>query len=270
MIGPARVLRAGRAGGPRLVLVHGLEDGWASWRDLAAAVGPQWQVAALDLPWRSGGDYRWRHSAAADWLAQALDDLGDPPDVLLAHSFGANAAMDLMAAGDGRPGRAAVLICPLYRPPGAPVTWRTLDRARTNFERHIRDGVRAKLGERASGIGPDVLEAMMAKALDRVGPMGLLTAFERYIASAGLTLDAISQRVLVLGGAHDPTLSAEAAHTLGAGIPSATVQIDVGFDHFCHIREPVGVLAHVGAFLQEVTMTMQTPVTVAAHEGGAA
>ncbi|WP_422768927.1 alpha/beta fold hydrolase [Plantactinospora sp. WMMC1484] len=270
MIGESRVLRPAGPDCPRLVLVHGLEDSWASWRGLAAVTDPRWRVTALDLPWRSGNDYRWRRSAAADWLARALDELGEPVDVLVAHSFGANAAMDLMAAGNNAVGPAAVLICPLYRPPGAATTWRTLDRARTNFERHVRDGVLARLGERAAGIGPDVLEVMMVKALDRVGPMGLLTVFERYVASADLALEAIGQRIMVLGGAHDPTLSTEAAHLLGARIPTATVRVDVHFDHFCHIREPVNVHAHVDAFLQEVIVTMQSSVTGAASRGGAA
>jgi pimeloyl-ACP methyl ester carboxylesterase len=253
MIGrvPAHLLRRGRPGGLRVVLAHGLEDGWSCWQGLVGRLDPDWSVRALDLPWRAGNDYRWRQrGGAAGWLAAGLDGLDEPVDALVAHSFGANAALELMAAGDQRVGRAVVLICPLYRPPEAPVTWRMFDRARRSFEAHIRDGVRARMGPRVASVEPDVLESMMDKALDRVGPIGLLTVFESFVASTDLALETIGQRAMVLAGGADRTLSATAARMLAARIPAAAVRVDESFDHFCHVRRPLRVAEQVGEFLR--------------------
>lgn len=228
-----------------MVLVHGLEDAWSSWLPLAVLLDEEWRVTALDLPWRAGNDYRWRAAdTAAGWLARALGN--DPVDAVVAHSFGANAALQLMAAGT-LPG-AAVLICPLYRPPAVGVTWDVFDRARANFERLITDGIRARLGGR--DLEPDVLAAMAGKALDRIGPHGVLTAFDCFVASTDLPLEDVGQRALVLAGTADLSLSARAARALAARIPDAAVEIADDVDHFCHVRRPRLVAAHVRRFLR--------------------
>ncbi len=246
----ARRLHRGMPGGLRVVLAHGLEDSWSCWRPLVDRLDPGWGVRALELPWRAGNDYRWREQdSAAGWLAAALDTLDEPPDALVAHSFAANAALELMAAGDLRVGSAVVLVCPLYRPPVAEVTWDMFDRARATFEEHIREGVRARMGKRMAVVEPDVLAAMTVKALDRVGPIGLLTVFERFVASADLPLHAVSQRTMVLAGGADRSLSATAARMLAAAIPGATAQVNDDFDHFCHVRRPDRVAEHIGELL---------------------
>jgi len=233
------------------VLAHGLEDDWSCWRGLVERLDPDWHIRTLDLPWRAGNDYRWRQrDSAAAWLAAGLDGLDEPADALVAHSFGANAALELMAAGDRRVGDAVALICPLYRPPEAEVTWRMFDRARQSFEAHIRDGVRAKMGHRTGAVEPDVLESMVDKTLDRIGPLGLLTAFESFVASTDIALERIDQRVMVLAGGADRTLSATAARMLAARIPAATVRVDDNFDHFCHVRRPYRVAEQVSEFLR--------------------
>lgn len=239
-----------RHGAPRVLLVHGLEDGWASWRELAAQLPSGWGVAALDLPWRAGNDYRWRQSATpSQWLRAGLDLLGEPIDAVVAHSFGANAALGLMAAGDRAIGAAAALICPLYRPPTAEVTWRMLDRSHHTFVENIREGVRARLGPRAARTDVEVLDGMLAKAVDRVGPLGLLATFDQFVASADLPLHAVEQPTVILAGGADPVLSTATAERLAERIPRATLRTHQDFDHYCHIRQPARVAELLGGFL---------------------
>lgn len=257
-------LSEGRPGGLRVAFAHGLEDVWASWKPVARRLDPAWRLVALDLPWRAGNDYRWRRQdSPAGWLRAGLDAVGGPVDVVVAHSFGANALLDLCCAG-ARPAAAVVLVCPLYRPPAVPVTWRLLDRSRRNFEAHIHDGVRARLGGRAAALDPDVLTAMMAKALDRVGPAGLLAVFEQFVASADLPLTRVTPPALVLAGGADPTLSAAAAGALAGGIPGAVLRLNDHFDHFCHIRDPDAVAAQLSEFLR-----VAVPAAPHQTEGGA-
>jgi pimeloyl-ACP methyl ester carboxylesterase len=169
---------------------------------------------------------------------------------MVAHSFGANATLTLLCALDPRPGPAAALVCPVYRQPKYPVTWRMFDRARTTFVEHIRDGLRARMGERAGLIDPAVLEKMMDMALERVGPSGFLTVFQQYIASSDLTLEQIVVPTLLVAGGADPTLSRNGANALATRIPGSEVRITDAYDHFCHIRHASGVAAQVAEFVR--------------------
>lgn len=256
----ARTLAPGTPGGPLVVLAHGLEDSWASWQPLAAELDPDWRLVALDLPWRAGNDYRWRHRQPGQWLGDALDLVGAVPDALVAHSFGANATLELLCAHDQRVGRTVALVCPLYRLPRHPVTWRMFDRSMATFVEHIREGLLARLGGRADGMDRSVLETMMDLAQDRVGPSGFLTVFQQFTASADLPLGTVELPTLVLAGGADPTLSREAAVALADAMPGATVQIRDDYDHFCHVRHARGVAAQVSDLVEAVLSTRSPSV----------
>ena len=255
----AHLLCAGHPRGRSVVLAHGLEDSWECWLPLAPRLDPDWRLVALDLPWRPGNDYRWRRRPSSAWLAAGLSTLERPADLVLAHSFGANAMLELMCAGSPyRPGQ-AVLICPLYRPPDVPVTWSVFDRARRAFERHIHDSLRSRLGRRTAVLPPDVVESMIAKAIDRVGPSGFLAVFEQFSSSAVLGLDAVDSAVLVLAGGADPTLSPDAAGALAARIPGARLVIGPDYDHFCHVQRPDEVAAAVLGFVRSPVLAAAQP-----------
>jgi pimeloyl-ACP methyl ester carboxylesterase len=252
-----RTLAEGAPGAPLIVLAHGLEDRWTSWAGLAAKLNPDWRLVALDLPWRSGNDYRWRTRSSSDWLGDALDMVGASPDVLIAHSYAANAALNLLCDLDPRSIPAVLLICPLYNQPRHLVTWEMFDRARTAFAAHIQEGLRAQLGRRLHTMEPDVLQTMTDLALDRVGPSGFVTVFQQFTASSDLALEAVEVPTLVLAGGADPTLAPEAATALAARIPGAELQLHKHYDHFCHIRQVTGVAAHTTNF---VTRTLTRTV----------
>lgn len=246
---PVHTLAPGVPDGPLVVLVHGLEDGWASWLPMAAELDPDWRVVALDLPWRAGNDYRWHRRPPSEWLGDALDLLDARPDALVAHSFGATATLELLCEQDSRPGSAVALISPLYRHPGYPVTWRLFDRAREEFVEHIREGLRARMAARAETTDPTVLAAMMDVALDRVGPSGFLAVFQQFTASAHLALGRVEAATLLVAGARDPSLPPDAARALARAIPGARVRVNDGYDHFCHFRQARGVAAQVAGFI---------------------
>jgi pimeloyl-ACP methyl ester carboxylesterase len=251
-------LSPGAPGGPLVALVHGLESAWTSWLPMAVELNPDWRLVALDLPWRPGNEYRWGARSAGEWLGEALDLLDATPDALIAHSFGANATLELLCGYDPRPGRAVTLICPFYRLPHEAVTWRMFDKARGTFIKHMRDGLRARMGARAGVMDSGVLETMMDGAINRVGPSGFLTAFQEYTASANLALGNVGVPTLVVAGSADPTLSREAALTLVGGMPGAVVRINQGYDHFCHVRHARGVAAQVVDFVDAVRTPTRT------------
>ncbi len=254
----AHTLAPGVPGAPLVAFAHGLEDSWTSWMPLAAELNPDWRLVALDLPWRPGNDYSWRGRSPGHWLGDGLDMLDTTPDALVAHSFGANAALELLCRFDSRPGRAVALVCPMYRRPSQPVTWRMLDRSRSMFVQHIRDSVRARMGARADSIQPDVLATMMDLALDRVGPVGFLTVFNEFVASGNLRLDNVETPTLVVAGGADATLSHADATALADRMPGASLRFHHDYDHFCHFRFARGVAAQVIDLVDAATATSNT------------
>jgi pimeloyl-ACP methyl ester carboxylesterase len=205
------------------------------------------------MPWRAGNDYRWRgRRSAASWLASALDQLDEPVSALVGHSFGSNAVLELLAADDRPPFAAAVLTSPFFCPPQLRVTWKVFEQARRNFTHQVREGLRARLGSRVAAMEGEVLEAMMAKAIDRIGPAGFLAAFDQFVSTADLRLANVTVPTLVLGGGSDPTLGWRDAAALARAMPSAIVVIEEGYDHFCHVRQVMEVARRIAAFLQEI------------------
>jgi pimeloyl-ACP methyl ester carboxylesterase len=232
---PGQVLAAGTPDGPCLVFVHGIEDSWQTWTELARWLDPRWRLLALDLPWRAGNDYRWRWVAGpGDWVAAGLAAaLGERRCVLVGHSFGANAVLARLAGGEPRVA-AAVLAAPFFRPAGAAVTWQTFDLSREAFERQVADGILARLRRRPQ---PEVFELMLARTCERIGPVGFLAVFEQYLASGHLPLSHVDIPALVLAGDGDPGMVAPHLRALAGGLPRGRFARGAGLDHFCHIHQ---------------------------------
>ncbi|MEU5695823.1 alpha/beta hydrolase [Actinosynnema sp. NPDC020468] len=238
---------------PLLVLVHGMEDGPGCWQPLVEQLGDRWWTIAPALPWRAGGDYRWRATGTpgallAAELATVLSTVDERPVALVGHSFGANAVLEL-AARASAPAAALVLLSPTYRPPDLELTWATFDRSRAAFDRQIADGVATRLGRRLATLDADVAAAMAAKAADRAGPAGFLAAYDQFAASADLPLRAVPMPALVLSGRGDPSLGRTRAAALAAAMPTARVVVEDHFDHFCHVRQAADVAARITEFL---------------------
>lgn len=87
-----RVLRAGDAGKPLVVLVHGFTGSKENWLPMIAALGKDYRVVAPDLPgWgesqrKPGEDYS--PQAQSRRLRSFIDALGAKPTLLVGHSMG--------------------------------------------------------------------------------------------------------------------------------------------------------------------------------------
>lgn len=249
------VSRAPGTAGPVVALVHGLEGSWDSWRPLVEAL-TGCRAYALDLPWRAGNPYRWRqHGTPADWLRQALDLVPEPVDVLLGHSFGANAVLEHLATSEGtRVPSAAVLLAPFYRPESLTVDWPLHDAALAGFRRVIAAGVGVGLGERARTMDPEVLAAMVDTTLERIGPVGFLSLFLQFVGTTELALADVTVPTLVLAGRNDESLAGNRATALAAAMPTATVRQHAHYSHFCHAEQTGDVAAEIATFLMNTPM----------------
>jgi pimeloyl-ACP methyl ester carboxylesterase len=239
--------------GARLVLVHGMEDDWRSWIPLVDLLDPALRVTAVDLPWRAGNGYRWRRSGTPGaWLAAALRQLPEPPDILIGHSLGANAVLEMLATEPAPAPRGAILVAPFYCPPGIEITWRVFERARRGFEQIIREGMWVRLGRRAQPVDAELAETILAKMIERIGPVGFTTLFDQFVATADLPLAEVTVPTLVVGSHTDPSLAGGRAAALGNAMPAAEVVLEAGFDHFCHVQQVDELAGHLSRFIEKV------------------
>lgn len=245
----AHLLGLPGATGRTVVFVHGMEDGSETWRPLAELLDPSWRTVALDLPWRAGNDYRWRRGGSAgEWLHRQLAGLHGAPDVIVAHSFGASAMLDVLAT-DAAPAGAVVLVAPVVRPVELEIDWDVFERARAEFGEVIRDAMLVRLGRRADRIDEELRADMAAKMLARIGPRGFMALFEQFVSSAELELHDVRVPTLVLAGRRDPALAGAHAASLAKAMPDAVVEVIEHYDHFCHVEQAEDVARRLVEFV---------------------
>jgi pimeloyl-ACP methyl ester carboxylesterase/acyl-CoA thioesterase FadM len=245
----------GDPGRPVVLLLHGLEDGWSSWEDLARWLVPHYRCVAVDLPWRTAGDYRWRRRPAEQWIADVVDRVR--ASAIVAHSFSANALLQGLARAE-LAADMMVLISPFYRPPSVPVDWRTFEHSLADFRTTMTAGLRIRLGARAARIEPDVFARMASAMLDGIGVLGFLAVFEQFATASNLDLSACPGRALIVAGSRDPGIAGERAEWLHRAIPHAVMAVDPDYSHFCHLDQPDLIGPLVADFLQEGTAPMGT------------
>ena len=260
-----RALHASSATGPVVVFLHGMEDTWRTWCPLVDRLDSGWRFYVLDPPWRAGAGYRWRRrSTPGRWLATTLRTLPAPVDVLVGHSLGANAVLESLARSRVLAPAGALLLAPFYCPPELDITWRVFERAQRDFEQIIREALECRLGPRLATLEPSLVDSMVAKMVERIGPVGFTTIFDQFVASADLTFGPARVPTLVVAGDRDPALDAHRAAALRSRLPWASVVMEPGFDHFCQVRQVDAVARHLTGFVE------QTCAARAANQGGCA
>ncbi len=249
------LLAPGRPGGPHCIAVHGLEGSWPAWQSVADALGPRWRFSALDLPWRAGSNQRWpRHLAVQQVVSELAEAYADGtaagatgPPLLLAHSLGANVLIELLTQAEA-PNWPLVALFPLYRGARAPVSWESFDASRRNFQATIGAGVRARLGERSAMLGETLVQRIVDRAIERVGPCGLTATFDRWALSADFALEEIVAPLLVVASIDDSALSPGAAGELVGRVTNARLELRDELDHFAHLSHPVEVAELIAGF----------------------
>ncbi|WP_166436054.1 alpha/beta fold hydrolase [Cellulomonas shaoxiangyii] len=231
----------------RVVLLHGLAGGPATWAPVAQRVGVHPAagappVVAPALPWHSGADPSWAWDATDP--GRVLDTLLADGDVVVAHSF---AAVLLLArlCGD-LPVRPAgvVLVSPFYRPDARDFRWSTLAHYLDDFHLLLAQGVRA-VASRA--IADDLLADMAVAVRDRVGAHGWVRFFTAYLGTPSLDVAALDVPLLVVHGQDDDVALPADGAALADRVPGARLVPVAGAGHFPMLTAPDAVADAVAA-----------------------
>ncbi|MBS2962360.1 alpha/beta fold hydrolase [Actinocrinis puniceicyclus] len=246
----ARLLRDGSAQPDACVaLLHGLGESERVWEPLARHLPAGLRLWSFELPWDAADGSDWTVEAApAVWLERALDLAGCRPRILIAHSYAANALLDLLCAGTGALDPAAlVLFSPFYRSSSAEFDWPAISHYLNDFTEVLYAGIQAQARPR----DPDLAQAMAERVRDRIGVYGWLAYFTLFTATPRLDLDKLRAPCLVIGGETDTASYPRDCRALARALPDARVEVIGGGGHFTMLEDPLRAAALISRFLEE-------------------
>ncbi|KUJ66216.1 hypothetical protein ACZ90_39210 [Streptomyces albus subsp. albus] len=249
----------------RVLLLHGLASGAAVWNGFTALADPAYELWTAELPWRGSGVPGWPDRPADDWVAQAVAALPGPPDIVVGHSFGANALLAWLARAEtaGHAPRGVVLVSPFYRSQQEQFDWDAISYYLNHFDRILSDGLRVSSGGR---LEPSVQQDMALKVRERIGPYGWMRFFETYLGTPRLPIDRMLMPFLIIGGETDFAAFPNEAEALGQVLPDAEVRILPGVGHFTMVERAAEFSEAVNGFLSTVTARPRPGASLSAME----
>jgi pimeloyl-ACP methyl ester carboxylesterase len=236
-------------------LVHGLGENSKIWNELVERLPDDLVVWNFGLPWDAAAGNQWAlEREPTVWLERALALVPAVPDVLVAHSFGANVLLDHLSrdgavslSGSGLKG--LVLMSPFYRPTPTAFDWDVISYYLNDFPDLLRGGL-AALRRGSAPPAPELVEGMVEKVRDRIGPYGWLRFFELFSATPMLDIAAVDVPTLVIGGDRDTASYPEDCRSLARALPRASVEILPRCGHFPTIDHPDRIVALLDKFLR--------------------
>ncbi|MFG2877386.1 alpha/beta fold hydrolase [Streptomyces sp. NPDC048337] len=246
-------LRRAAAGDPaplRVLTLHGLAGTTEVWRRFNALAHPSLEIWEAELPWAASavGTHGWSHHPdPVPWVREALAEVPGGPDVVIAHSFAANATLELLAAAEPGTGPdKAVLVAPFHRRDPADFDFETAQYYLNGFHRILDEGLRISSDGR---LPEDLRELMALRMRERIGPYGWMRFFDSYLRSPFVDTSALARPVLVIAGEHDFAAPPGDARGLAGALPDAEVHVFGDSGHFPMAEQPELFAAAVNAFI---------------------
>lgn len=207
------------------------------------------RVVAPSMPWRQGADPSWRDGPGAGAsLNRVLEELGEPPTLLIGHSFGAGAVIEALCSPTPPPVSAAAVIAPPYRMERRAPSWDLFKTAWSAYERQVERSLRARLQAPLPAEREDRFGDLVRRILDQQGPSWFLAAFDQMVASARWPLERVAPPVLVLVGHQDPGLFPDQLDALVTRLPDVELIVDPEVGHVPQVTHPHRLAAAIDGF----------------------
>ncbi|AXL91908.1 alpha/beta hydrolase [Streptomyces sp. CB09001] len=212
----------------RVTLVHGLAGSTRLW-DACRAEAPEGvRTTAADVRWPLDGTAG--PGLTGDPAGLVADVVrGTRAEVVVAHSFAANALLEHLASPQASPLRAAVLVAPFYRPRRQDFDWDTISYYFNRFHLILEEGLHVSAGGR---LDPEVRHAMALRVRESIGPYGWMDFFGAYLRTPALPLHRVRLPVLVVAGSDDRAAPVSDARALAGALPAARLAEFPGCGHF--------------------------------------
>lgn len=233
----------------RTLLLHGLGSSGSVWDGITPLLPAQLELWDADLPWGSEGDAAWASDPDIHrWVADALASVGDV-QVVVAHSFGANALLELVDRQGGCGISAAVFVSPFFRAHADDFDWDTISYFLNHFDRIIEEGVRLRGGGRLSS---EMSHELAVRVRNRIGPYGWIRFFGTYLRTPELTIGPVAPHVQVVAGERDIAAFPADSRALARTIPGCALDVLADCGHFAMVESPGEFAAILERFLSSV------------------
>lgn len=216
-------------GSTSVVFVHGLGSSGQCWEVVMAHLSGGLDPWIFEMPWGGGGGATWAQGRPGRHLDTRFAAMDAPPDIVVAHSFGANVVLEELAAGRMPTVRAAVLVSPFYRPAPESFCFEDLSHYLDDFPQILREGVRLRAG---SGRSDELLLDLAVKIQERIDPYGWMRFMRSYLRTPLLDLSRVRVPVLVVVGTADIAAPPRDGLELARRLPEATLKAFDGCGHF--------------------------------------
>lgn len=238
----------GRPGAPAIVLVHGSRLTRVVWGPVMDRLADEFRLVAVDLPGHgSRAAEPFTLAGAASVIAVAIDEAAGGRAVVVGHSLGGYAAMELAAQSPGRV-RGLVITGASQEPGGS---WRWAFALLATILDNPTVGVVNRINDRwfRRRYGADVAAALIAGGYwTRAGVMGLREIMRRQFRDLLATYPG---RTLIINGEMDLILRLGARSFRQAARDARRVTIPGG-THLVHLDRPAEVAAVLAAFVRSL------------------
>ncbi|HTJ70654.1 MAG TPA: alpha/beta hydrolase [Actinospica sp.] len=251
---PVRCRRAGAGRAvQRVLLLHGMGGGVGVWDPMDEAMAAGFELWDCELPWSMGASPRWAFDRdPAAWLTAAVDGFVRatyaPPDLIVAHSFAANLALEAAGTPAGPGSVPTVLVNPFFRPAPEDFEWGSIAHYARGFQRMFDEGLRLRAGARFT----DAERERLAERLCVLtGPYPWLRFYDVFLRAALRGFEEFTAPTLLVGGDQDRGAEPEGVRALGRRIPNARVEILDQCGHFPMIEQPGRLAGLLAEFAQQ-------------------
>lgn len=239
------------------LLVHGMVETDAVWRPVLDALPDGIRAISLELPWSGTRDSLWGLQMAPEaWILAALDAHGVVPDAIAAHSFGANAVLQMVAQEPFPQLRQLVLISPFYKATTAEVSWPLFQRYVGEFERFI--GLSMTVRETERPLSAEMFAVIREKLRDSFGCYSWMQFWQLFSRTPFLPLQQLDVPCLVITGEDDFSSPIDDVKALVSRLPDARLVVYPDCSHFCLTTREKDTVSQITDVMRAVSL-FETP-----------
>lgn len=233
----------------RAWFVHGMLETESSWLPLIKSLDPE-TAETPEFPWSAQSNEDWTEGCESRNLVRAfIDKQKQVADVLIGHSYGCNALLELLGEAGIHQPKALVLFCPFYAEDRSKFTWDYFTTLADGLEELIRDSLKSQ--DHRGRYNGWLLESMTGKIKDRLGFLGWFEFVKMYVRSSSLNLDAITCPTLIISGNADKYSEVATHALLASRMPNATHLVFDG-GHFVHMTHADEAALAITNFLKRL------------------
>ena len=234
---------------PSILFIHGMVEDWDIWESLQKYL-EDYDLWFLKFPWESSGGQFWgKELSPESWLRDGIDLMPRKPNMVVAHSFAANAFLELVSADNSVTPEKIVLISPFFRKTRDEIDWSVLSHYVNHFLELIQESVQIRDVSRR--LDSEMEIAISEKIRERLGVYGWTEFLKILLLSPDLNFDSFETPVLVLTGESDIASRPINCEELAQIFPSGRAHVFKESGHFCMIEEPRKVAEEIINFLKK-------------------